>query len=94
MRVLMKYHKDYGRGGSLDALFVVTGEESLKLKEMESFYLSDILGKHSEVEVYPHLCTIVLVETADTEVFFDILQDIDIGISSEFIGRLHNPQYY
>lgn len=48
---LWKFHQEYGRMGSLSSMFFATDMQIETLKQ-HSIYLDDVLGKHSEVEVY------------------------------------------
>lgn len=47
---LWKYSEDFGRMGSLSSVFFATDEQITELRK-HSIYLSDVLGKHSEVNV-------------------------------------------
>lgn len=58
--LLVKYHEDFGRMGSLDGLFVCTEYELEYLKERLVDF-GEVLGKHSEVytdKVYEH-CKVI-----------------------------------
>lgn len=80
--------------GTLDALFVADADEAERIIEMKSFWLHDILGKHSEVEVYPDSCKIILRETPELKTAFDALSKLDIGISGDFLDRVRDPEYF
>jgi len=95
MRVLVKYHEDYGRSGSLEALFVVLEDVYHNIVGMNSFWLHDVLGKHSEVEVNPSLCKILVKESPEIKEAFDVLEEyVFTGIAGVFLDRVSNPDYY
>ena len=48
-KVLVKYEEDFGRHGSLDALFICEESVFKRMIKAGSLYLGEVLGKHSEV---------------------------------------------
>lgn len=73
-KLLVKYHEDFGRMGSLDGLFICTKDELETLKD-QVVYFGEVLGKHSEVftdETYEN-CNVLPVEDGDIEVLERLL---------------------
>lgn len=50
MKILVSYHKDCGRNGHVDGMFVCDKEELGKLYNRK-IYFGEILGKHSDVRL-------------------------------------------
>ena len=53
MKRLVKYSEYFGRMGELDGLFVVDGDDwellERLIKEKQTIYFGEVLGKHSEI---------------------------------------------
>ena len=73
-KLLVKYHEDFGRMGSLDGLFICTKTQLESIKNLD-IYFGEVLGKHSEIisdEAYKH-CEIVQTKDGDIEVLERLL---------------------
>lgn len=49
---LWKFSEDYGRRGDVEGLFIATEEEIDKFLDKQNISFGEVLGKHSEVDVY------------------------------------------
>lgn len=49
--ILVNFHVDAGRMGSLDGHFITTPAKLELIKGLPSVWFHDVLGKHSEIEV-------------------------------------------
>lgn len=49
---LWKFSEDYGRCGNAEGLFIATEEEIDKFIDRKNISFGEVLGKHSEVDVY------------------------------------------
>ena len=93
MRVLVRYYRDHGRMGDVEGLFVVSQEDFEKITKLPSFYLGDYLGKHSEVEVDPSHCTVLVSETPEIKQAFDVMETyVCTGVADHILDRLNNPE--
>ena len=74
MKILVKWTEDFGRMGDLEIVFVVEKEEFEKLKGYKAT-ASDVLGKHSEVEIEftDRNCTILSADQTFIAKFEDIV---------------------
>lgn len=49
---LWKFSEDYGRMGDVEGLFIATEEEVDNFLDKRTVFFGEVLGKHSEVDVY------------------------------------------
>lgn len=49
---LWKFSEDYGRMGDVEGLFIATEEEIDKFLNKRTVFFGEVLGKHSDVDVY------------------------------------------
>ena len=79
---LYQYYEDFGRMGSLEGMFFLT-EEQYKYVIGKTIYDSDILGKHSEVELTFDINTVEEVKLSETTIaeMFSVLGSSVSGIS-------------
>lgn len=80
-KLLVNFHIDCGRMGELDGLFVTTQAE-LDTAYGKTFYMGDVLGKHSEIsdDLDPSHVTVL---TADEEFIEKYLAIVgrDVGVN-------------
>lgn len=79
---LYRYYEDFGRMGSLEGMFFATDEQYDYFMGRDA-YESDILGKHSEVELSFNDETVEEVKLSETtiEEMFEVLGSHVSGIS-------------
>lgn len=80
-KLLVNFHIDCGRMGELDGLFVTT-QDALNAAYGKTFYMGDVLGKHSEIseELDPSHITVLDADDDFIEKFTAIVGR-DIGVN-------------
>jgi len=92
---LYRYFEDFGRMGSLDGVFFATDEEHDRFMG-RSAYESDILGKHSEVEMSFNEETVEEIPLSEItiEEMFEVLGAHISGISPmEYFEQFEDEEY-
>lgn len=82
---LWKFSEDYGRCGDAEGLFIATEEEVDKFLDKRNICFGEVLGKHSEVDVYFEKGKNLYSLNVSTSTVLELLSALDEDVLVVFI---------